>query len=211
MKKILSTLFALLCLQHAVFATKVVWFNGQQPITYSLPEKVEPVVKIALDMWKSDMEQVTGKTPVASSKSIIKIVKGKGAADGFHIYIKSGQIIVEGSNGRGMAYGILELSRLAGISPWIWWGDVVPEKKQRLTLDANFETRQQPSVEYRGIDGAEPAIYSLKEPFRSERWKTNVLNGQAVRDTKAHLSKGGHTLTICALDDHIVVDQITIL
>ena len=60
------------------------------------------------------------------------------------------------------------------------------------------------------IDGAESAIYSLKEPFRSERWKTNVLNGQAVRDTKAHLSKGGHTLTICALDDHIVVDQITL-
>ena len=168
MKKILSTLFALFCLQHAVFATKVVWFNGQQPITYSLPEKVEPVVKIALDMWKSDMEQVTGKTPVASSKSIIKIVKGKGAADGFHIYIKSGQIIVEGSNGRGMAYGILELSRLAGISPWIWWGDVVPEKKQRLTLDANFETRQQPSVEYRGI-------FLNDEDWSLRHWSSRTL------------------------------------
>ena len=35
--------------------------------------------------------------------------------------------------------------------------------------------------------------------------------GQAVRDTKAHLFQGSHTLTIRALDDHIVVDQITIL
>ena len=60
------------------------------------------------------------------------------------------------------------------------------------------------------IDGQEPVVYSLKEPFRSERWKQNVLNGQAVRDTKAHLSKGGHTLTIRALDDHIVVDQLMI-
>ena len=61
------------------------------------------------------------------------------------------------------------------------------------------------------IDGQEPVVYSLKEPFRSERWKTNVLNGQAIRDTKVHLLKGNHTLTIRALDDHIVVDQITIL
>ena len=61
------------------------------------------------------------------------------------------------------------------------------------------------------IDGQEPAVYSLKEPFRSERWKLNVLNGQAVRDTKVHLRKGSHTLTIRALDDHIVIDQIIIL
>ena len=27
------------------------------------------------------------------------------------------QIIIEGSNGRGMAFGLLELSRLAGVSP----------------------------------------------------------------------------------------------
>lgn len=60
------------------------------------------------------------------------------------------------------------------------------------------------------IDGQAPTVYSLKEPFRSERWKQNVLNGQAVRDTKAHLSKGGHTLTIRALDHHIVVDQLSI-
>ena len=130
---------------------EVVWFNGQQPITYSLPKKVEPVVEIALDMWKSDMLQVTGMQPVASSRPTIKIVQGKGAADGFHIYCKGGQIIIEGNNGRGMAYGLLELSRMAGVSPWIWWGDVVPEKKQRLALDDDFETRQQPSVEYRGI------------------------------------------------------------
>lgn len=60
------------------------------------------------------------------------------------------------------------------------------------------------------IDGQEPVVYSLKEPFRSERWKTNVLNGQAIRDTKVHLLKGNHTLTIRALDHHIVVDQLRI-
>ena len=149
MKRIALVLSA--ALMAISLKAEVVWFNGQQPITYSLPKKVEPVVEIALDMWKSDMLQVTGMQPVASSRPTIKIVQGKGAADGFHIYCKGGQIIIEGNNGRGMAYGLLELSRLAGVSPWIWWGDVVPEKKQRLALDDDFETRQQPSVEYRGI------------------------------------------------------------
>ena len=30
---------------------------------------------------------------------------------------------------------------------------------------------------------------------------------QALRDLHLHLSKGGHTLTIRALDEHIVIDQ----
>ena len=90
-------------------------------------------------------------TPQASSKGTIKVVQGRGIADGFRIYVKGKQIIVEGHGGRGMAYGLLELSRLAGVSPWIWWGDVVPETKTRLTLDNRFTTEQQPSVTYRGI------------------------------------------------------------
>ena len=58
------------------------------------------------------------------------------------------------------------------------------------------------------VDGAEPVVFSLKEPFRSERWKQNVLRGQAVRDLPLDgLKAGRHTLVIKALDDHIVVDQ----
>ena len=133
-------------------AVEVVWFDGQHHITYSMPKNVEPVVKMALEMWKDDMQQVTGMIPVASTKATIKIIQASDIpTDGFRIYIKGGQIIIEGDNGRGMAYGLLELSRLAGVSPWIWWGDVVPEKKDRLAIDENFAMEQSPSVEYRGI------------------------------------------------------------
>ena len=52
-----------------VQAAEVVWFDGQGPITYRVPKKVEPVVKIALEMWKSDMKQVTGLEPVADGKA----------------------------------------------------------------------------------------------------------------------------------------------
>ena len=57
------------------------------------------------------------------------------------------------------------------------------------------------------IDHQEPVVFNLKEPFRSEEWKLNVLRGQALRQQKVSLSKGSHTLTIHALDAHIVVDQ----
>lgn len=39
------------------------------------------------------------------------------------------KLLIAGSDTRGAAYGILELSRSMGISPWIWWTDVIPEKK----------------------------------------------------------------------------------
>ena len=57
------------------------------------------------------------------------------------------------------------------------------------------------------VDGGEPVVISLKEPFRSERWKVNVLRGQALRSTPVTLTGSNHTLVITALDEHIVVDQ----
>jgi hypothetical protein len=57
------------------------------------------------------------------------------------------------------------------------------------------------------VDGGAPVTYSLKEPFRSEQWKQNVLRGQARRSLPVHLSKGQHQLSLKALDEHIVVDQ----
>ena len=57
------------------------------------------------------------------------------------------------------------------------------------------------------IDGGQPVIISLKEKFRSKKWKLNVLRGQALNKTPITLTKGTHTLTIKALDNHILADQ----
>ena len=50
-------------------------------------------------------------------------------------------------------------------------------------------------------------IFTLKEPFRSEQWKQNVLRGQAVKSFHLLLEKGTHTLEIKALDEGIILDQ----
>jgi hypothetical protein len=57
------------------------------------------------------------------------------------------------------------------------------------------------------LDGAAPVVISLKEPYRSERWKQNVLRAQALKATPVRVSKGKHTLVVKALDDHIILDQ----
>lgn len=154
-----------------------VWYNGKQAITYSVSKSVSPVVTIALDMFTGDMKQVTGVLPqkTHTGNTAIKIVqldKNRSALkellkqdvpvdslmskkDAFFIKVTESsnekQLLVVGSDGRGTAYGILELSRLAGVSPWVWWGDVTPIKKNQLTLPADYTTFQNPSVEYRGI------------------------------------------------------------
>lgn len=57
------------------------------------------------------------------------------------------------------------------------------------------------------VDGQTSVVYNLKEPFRSEQWKENVLRGQARRSQQIHLTKGQHQLVVKALDEHIVLDQ----
>ena len=57
------------------------------------------------------------------------------------------------------------------------------------------------------IDGGTPQVCSFKEGFRTESWKQNVLRGQAIRETRHQLEIGKHTLSITALDDHVLIDQ----
>lgn len=60
-------------------------------------------------------------------------------------------IVIAGSDRRGTAFGIFELSRLLGVSPWVWWADVLPEKKNQLFLSSGTMISKIPSVKYRGI------------------------------------------------------------
>lgn len=161
-------------LAGVAMAERVKWYDGKTPVTYSVQKKVDPVVTVAIEMFASDMDAVTGKLAVKTgekqaairvvqldkaSSSVVKALVKAGVpvdelklkTDAFHIAVINGQITIVGVNGRGAAYGVLELSRMAGVSPWIWWGDLVPEKKQTLTIDSEFKTTQGASVEYRGI------------------------------------------------------------
>jgi len=60
-------------------------------------------------------------------------------------------LVVVGSDRRGTAFGVYELSEAIGISPWHWWADVAPEPKSNLYVTAGARRSGPPSVKYRGI------------------------------------------------------------
>lgn len=174
----------------------VVWFDGQHAVSYTRQLKLSPVVEVALDMFNSDMMAVTGRKIENSGKGIIQIIELDQLSnkefkklskqrlpyeqiiakkETFYIGVHDRRIVVMGSDGRGTAYGILELSRLAGVSPWVWWGDVKPEHQNRLVMSDNFKTIQSPAVAWRGIS-LNNEDWSLR-PWAHERMDTRLRKG----------------------------------
>src|SRR5690606_9555170 len=52
---------------------------------------------------------------------------------------------------RGCAFGVFEVSKQMGVSPWYWWADVPVKKKASLALKKNAVISDAPKVKYRGI------------------------------------------------------------
>ena len=60
-------------------------------------------------------------------------------------------LVIAGSDKRGTIYGIYDLSEQIGVSPWYWWADVTPDRKNALYIKAGKYQQGEPSVKYRGI------------------------------------------------------------
>jgi len=60
-------------------------------------------------------------------------------------------LVIAGSDRRGTAYGVFEVSKSIGVSPWYWWADVTPKKHDSLILSPITFVSNGPTVKYRGI------------------------------------------------------------
>ena len=140
-----------------------------QPVAIACSGSEAPVVRTSLDLLSRDLQTVLSATAhvdtntgnilvgtIGQSKLIeqagIDIFALKNKKQAFMLAVsEDGKLVVAGSDSHGTAYGILEISRLLGVSPWEWWADVTPEKKETFRLSGKFRELQSPSVEYRGI------------------------------------------------------------
>ena len=130
-----------------------------EDLTYQAPESLPAVVQTALELLGRDVRNVLGDTLVqVSGRAQINLRFASPDRDplaqkkqAFRVSVYEGRIYVTGSDPHGLAYGVLEISRLLGVSPWEWWADVTPHRRASFELPANFVTIQSPSVEYRGI------------------------------------------------------------
>ena len=83
-------------------------------------------------------------------------------------------LVIVGSDRRGTAYGVFELSHAIGVSPWYWWADVAPAHRKNLFVRAGMRRAGPPSVKYRGIFlndedwGLQPWAAKTFEPERGD-------------------------------------------
>jgi len=69
-------------------------------------------------------------------------------------------LVIAGSDKRGTIFGIYDLSRQIGVSPWYWWADVRPQKNKNLYVSSGRYISGEPAVKYRGIfiNDEEPSL-----------------------------------------------------
>ncbi|MCD8164712.1 MAG: glycosyl hydrolase 115 family protein [Bacteroides sp.] len=180
----LFSLLLLSCREEVPF----IFQKDTPPVIVYTPTEPE-VVHTALQMLSQDYQRIFSSTlrtdiqegtiyigTVGYNSRAEQLTPGsdirelKKRKEGFLLQNQGGKLIVLGSDKRGTAYGILEISRLLGISPWEWWADSAPAKKDRVEIPAGFRLLESPSVAHRGIFindedwGLTPWSYQNYEP-----------------------------------------------
>ena len=146
-------------------------------LTIGLAEGEHSCVTIAAANLATDFEKVTGtKASIISPSSFLlppssKIFIGtvgvnkqidqwvkqgvlsdlKGKTEKYIIKTIGNQLVIAGSDKRGTVYGIYELSRQIGVSPWYYWADVPVERHTSLYIKEGEYTDGEPAVRYRGL------------------------------------------------------------
>ncbi len=60
-------------------------------------------------------------------------------------------LVITGSDRRGTAYGLMQLSEKIGVSPWYWWADVPVQSQNSIAISVPAPEVSAPAVKYRGI------------------------------------------------------------
>ena len=75
----------------------------------------------------------------------------KGKREMYIIQLVDNNLVIAGSDRRGTIFGIYELSRQLGVSPWYYWADVPAEHHDSIFVCRGTYTDGEPAVRYRGI------------------------------------------------------------
>ena len=108
---------------------------------YILVGSIEsPFIKQLFKAGKLNREDLEGKNEKYVIQTVDQPLEGVEQA-----------LVIAGSDRRGTVYGIYELSRQMGVSPWYWWMDVPVTRQTEVYAQAGVYTDGEPAVTYRGI------------------------------------------------------------
>ena len=147
--------------------------NTTFPIRVYVDDADQKGVAIAARNLTSDLYKVCGFPSELSTNATAQIVVGtlghsaaidqlvrqgvidrktlQGKREMFIITTHNQQLVIAGSDRRGTIYGIYELSRQMGVSPWYYWADVPVTQRDRVYVKNGTYTDGEPAVRYRGI------------------------------------------------------------
>ena len=144
------------------------WQLAQPTIGYAAGEHT--CVQLATTNLQNDFQQVTGQKPELNAHTPTILIGTVGVNKQIDVWVKQGllsdlkgktekyiiktignQLVIAGSDKRGTVYGIYELSRQIGVSPWYYWADVPIEKHNTLYIQKGEFTDGEPAVRYRGL------------------------------------------------------------
>lgn len=137
-------------------------------------------VRMAVDNLANDFLRVCGILPVVSNSTTEEcIIVGSLKSSLIQNLVKSGKVsseelegkrekyllqvidspmpgvkralVIAGSDKRGAIYGVYELSRQIGVSPWYWFADVPVQHRDNIYVVPGIFTDGEPKVKYRGI------------------------------------------------------------
>ena len=119
-------------------------------------------VRMAVENLRHDLKAVTGSAnapvvvgTIGKSKLAKKYKQQskelQGKWEQYLIFTDRGKLVIMGSDKRGTIYGIYELSRQIGVSPWYWMADAPIQKHKKLFAKSGIYTDGEPKVKYRGI------------------------------------------------------------
>ncbi|KAB8167705.1 glycosyl hydrolase [Streptomyces sp. 3MP-14] len=88
-------------------------------------------------------------------------------------------LVIAGSDQRGTIFGVYEVSRQAGVSPWYWWDDVPTPHHDTLYALPGKHTQGTPAVKYRGlfINDENPALGTWAPAFFGSGHAPGFPNG----------------------------------
>ena len=131
------------------------------PIIDSLPKRIVPYLIVIGSLDQSTTVQWLARTKRIPADQL----KGKWEAYSIRRatspWSNVGSILaITGSDQRGTAYGVFEISKMIGVSPWYWWADVPVKHQNPLWLPLHKNIFSRPVVKYRGffINDEAPAL-----------------------------------------------------
>ncbi len=93
----------------------------------------------------------SGIIDALAKKKKIDVSEVRGQWESYLIDVVDGNLVIAGSDKRGTIYGIYEISRQIGVSPWYWWADVPVRHQDNLYYTSGRMFQPSPKVKYRGI------------------------------------------------------------